>query len=137
MCAKPLQSCLTVTPWTVARQGLVSMGFSNKDAGAGCCFLLQGIHLTRDRTCVSSASCWGLLLCLISSPLHVLFLGLKHLLQQSSPIHPTALPTCSLHILTCGLPSETSPPPQGCDLPRLCSPLARMRRSTTSSITLS
>ena len=40
-----LFSCvrLFVTPWTVAQQDPLSMGFSSKNTGAGCCFLLQGI----------------------------------------------------------------------------------------------
>ena len=36
-----------VTPWTVALQASLSMGFSSKDTGVGCHALLQGILLTR------------------------------------------------------------------------------------------
>ena len=38
---------LSVTPWTVARQPPLSMGFSGKNTGVGCHFLLQGIFLTQ------------------------------------------------------------------------------------------
>ena len=45
------QSCLTLcdpaTLWTVARQAPLSMGFSTKNTGVGCRFLLQGIFLTQ------------------------------------------------------------------------------------------
>ena len=34
------------TPQTVTRQALVSMGFSHKDTGVGCHFLLQGLSRT-------------------------------------------------------------------------------------------
>jgi len=36
---------LFVTPWTVARQASLSMGFPRQDTGAGCHLLLQGIFL--------------------------------------------------------------------------------------------
>ena len=36
-----------VTPWTVARQAPLSMGFLSKNTGVGCPFLLQGIFPTR------------------------------------------------------------------------------------------
>ena len=35
------------TPWTVARQAPLSMGFSRKITGVGCHFLLKGIFLTQ------------------------------------------------------------------------------------------
>ena len=38
---------LFVTPWTVAHQAPLSMGFSRKNTGVGCHFLLQGIFLTQ------------------------------------------------------------------------------------------
>ena len=38
---------LFVTPWSVARQDPLSMGFSSKNTKAGCHFLLQGIFLTQ------------------------------------------------------------------------------------------
>ena len=37
---------LFATPWTVACQALLSMGFS-RQPGMGCCFLLQGIFSTQ------------------------------------------------------------------------------------------
>ena len=43
-----------VTPWTVARQAPLSMGFSSKNTGVGCHTLLQGIFPT-----------WGLNPCLL------------------------------------------------------------------------
>ena len=38
------KSCLILaTPWTVARQAPLSMGFSRQETGHSCYFLLQGI----------------------------------------------------------------------------------------------
>ena len=37
---------LFATPWTVAQQAPLSMGFPSKNAGVGCYFLLWGIFLT-------------------------------------------------------------------------------------------
>ena len=36
----------SATPWNVARQALLSMGFSRGEYCSGCHFLLQGIFLT-------------------------------------------------------------------------------------------
>ena len=48
MCVLVAQSCLTLCyPWTVAHQAPLSMGFSGKNIGVGCHFLLQGIFLTQ------------------------------------------------------------------------------------------
>ena len=47
MGAQSLQSCLSVTPWTVALQAPLSMGFSRQEYGVGCHALLQGIFLTQ------------------------------------------------------------------------------------------
>ena len=42
------RSCLTLaTPWTVARQAPLSMGFLRQNTRVGCCFLLQGIFQTQ------------------------------------------------------------------------------------------
>ena len=38
---------LFVTPWTVALQVPLSVGFPSKNTGMGCCFLLQGIFPTQ------------------------------------------------------------------------------------------
>ena len=38
---------LFVTPWTVARQAPLSVGFPGKNTGLGCHFLLQGIFPTQ------------------------------------------------------------------------------------------
>ena len=35
------------TPWTVGRQAPLFMGFSSKNTGVGCHFLLQGIFPTQ------------------------------------------------------------------------------------------
>ena len=35
VCAESLQSCLTVTPWTVAHQDPLSMGFSRQEHWSG------------------------------------------------------------------------------------------------------
>ena len=39
---------LFATPWMVARQAPLSMGFPGKNTRMGCHFLLQGIFLTQD-----------------------------------------------------------------------------------------
>ena len=42
------KSFLTLaTPWTVASQAPLSMGFPSKNTGVGCHFFLQGIFLTQ------------------------------------------------------------------------------------------
>ena len=38
---------LFLTPWTIASQALLSMGFPGKNIAVGCYFLLQGIFLTQ------------------------------------------------------------------------------------------
>ena len=38
---------LLATPWTVAHQAPLSVGFSSKNTGVGCRALLQGIFLTQ------------------------------------------------------------------------------------------
>ena len=38
---------LSATPWTVACQAPLSMGFHRQDTGVGCHFLLQGIFPTQ------------------------------------------------------------------------------------------
>ena len=48
---------LFVTPWTVAHQAPLSMGFSRHEYWSGCYFLLQGIFPTRDSLHLSSISC--------------------------------------------------------------------------------
>ena len=53
--AKSLQSCVTlVTPWTVAQQAPLSMGFSRQESWSGLpCPAPLGIFPTRDGTWVS------------------------------------------------------------------------------------
>ena len=46
---------LFATPCTVAYQAPQSMEFSRKSTGVGCCFLLQGIFLTKDQASPSPA----------------------------------------------------------------------------------
>ena len=45
--AHPMALWLLGTPWTVAHQAPLSMGFSGKNTGAGCHFLLQRIFPTQ------------------------------------------------------------------------------------------
>ena len=46
--------CLTLWPMDCSLPGSFVHGVSHgKNTGVGCCFLLQGIFLTKDRTCVS------------------------------------------------------------------------------------
>ena len=48
MCVQSLsQVQLSVTPWTVACQALLSIGFLDQNTGMGCHFLLQGIFRTQ------------------------------------------------------------------------------------------
>ena len=37
----------SVTPWTLVLQAPLSMGFSNKNTGVGCHFLLRGVFPTQ------------------------------------------------------------------------------------------
>ena len=50
---------LFATPWTVACQAPLSMGFSRQEYLNGLSFLLQGIFPTQNGTCVSFISCIG------------------------------------------------------------------------------
>ena len=50
MCVSVCSVCaiwLSVTPWTVALQAPLAMGFSRQDYWSGLCFLFQGIFLTQ------------------------------------------------------------------------------------------
>ena len=47
---------LFVASWTVAYQAALSMGFSSKNTGVGCHFLLQGIFLIRGSNLISCVS---------------------------------------------------------------------------------
>ena len=42
LCAKSLQSCLTVTPWTIAQQAPLSMKFSRQEYWSGLLFPSPG-----------------------------------------------------------------------------------------------
>ena len=50
---------LFATPWTVASQAPLSMGFSRPEKWSGCHFFLQGSSWARDRTLVSYICCTG------------------------------------------------------------------------------
>ena len=49
---------LFATLWTMAHQAPLSMGFSSKNTGVGCYFLLQGIFPTQGFRDVSCISCF-------------------------------------------------------------------------------
>ena len=56
-----LLSCtwLFETPWTLAHQAPLFMGFPGKNTGGGCCFLFEGIFLTqRLNPCLLSLMHW-------------------------------------------------------------------------------
>ena len=59
-----LLSCvwLFVTPWTVAQQAPLSIGFPGKNIGASCYFLLQGIFPTQGSNPCLCVSCTGRLM---------------------------------------------------------------------------
>ena len=58
--AKSLQSCLTLCdPVDCSPPGSSVHGILQADTGVGCHFLLQGIFLTQDRTCIFFVSCTG------------------------------------------------------------------------------
>ena len=58
MCAKLLQSCLTLGDlWTVAHQAPLSMGFSRQEYWMGFPVLCRGSSWPRDRTWVFCGSC--------------------------------------------------------------------------------
>ena len=46
-CCSVAKSCPTATPWTVAYQALLSMGFAGKNAGVGSHSLLLGLFPTQ------------------------------------------------------------------------------------------
>ena len=48
---------LIVTPWTVARQAPLPMGFSKQEYWSGLSFFLQTIFLSQDGTWVSCIIC--------------------------------------------------------------------------------
>ena len=54
-------SCVRLfgTPWTVAHQAPLSMGFSSQEYLSGLPFLPPGIFPPRDQTCISYVSCIG------------------------------------------------------------------------------
>ena len=54
--SRSVMSQLFASPWTVARQAPLSMGFSRQDTGVGCHVLLQGSFPTQGLN-------WGLPLC--------------------------------------------------------------------------
>ena len=81
MCAQSLSHVqLFVTPWTVAHQAPLSMGFSKQDTGGGCHGLLQGIFPTQGPN-----------------------LGLLHLL----PCQAESLPLCHLGSPICKVSAHT------------------------------
>ena len=46
-CCLVVKSCLTLTPWTVALQAPLLMGFPRQEHWSGCHFFLQGIFPTQ------------------------------------------------------------------------------------------
>ena len=51
---------LFATPWTVAHQVPLSMGFTGKNTGVGCHVLLQGVFLTQgSNLCLMSPALAG------------------------------------------------------------------------------
>ena len=60
---------LFATPWTVAHQTLLSMGFSRQEYWSGFHFLLQGIFPIQGSNYISYVSCIGWTLCLMSPAL--------------------------------------------------------------------
>ena len=89
-----------MTPWTVALQALLFMGFPSKNLGVGCYFLLQEIFLTQ-----GSNRC---LLCLLHWQVN--FLPLRHLEMEAKYLLPHlsggTTGTCPLHSQT---PSRFEP----------------------------
>ena len=89
-----------VTPWTVALQAPLFMGFPSKNLGVGCHLLLQGIFLTQ-----GSNRC---LLCLLHWQVN--FLPLPQLEMEAKYLLPHlsggTTGTCSLHSQT---PSRSEP----------------------------
>ena len=76
--AQSLSAVWLMTPWTVACQAPLSMGFSSNNNGVGCHFLFQGTSESRDRICLSCIGGWILdhwttweAQCLSPQPLYV------------------------------------------------------------------
>ena len=59
LCTKSLQSCLTLTPWTVACQVSLSMGFFRQEYWSGLPFPSRWDLLIRDQTLVFYVYCIG------------------------------------------------------------------------------
>ena len=73
---------LFVTPWTVAYQAPPPMGFSSKNTGVGCHFLLQGIFPTQGSN-LGLLHCRQTLYHLSHQGRPKVFSGIKHILQIS------------------------------------------------------
>ena len=73
---------LLVTPWTVARQAPLSMGFSRQDNEGGCHALLQGIFPTQGS--------------------NLRLLSLLHGQASSLPLAPPEKPTTGAEIVNSG-----------------------------------
>ena len=58
----------SVTPWTIACQAPLSMGFPRKNTGGGCHFLFQGIFLTQRSNPISCVTCIGREISFASEP---------------------------------------------------------------------
>ena len=58
-CVQPLIMSNSLTPWTVAHQAPLSMGFPSKDTGGGCHFLLQCALYIRIWSCYQKAEIWS------------------------------------------------------------------------------
>ena len=86
---------LLVTPWTVACQAPLSMGFPAKNTGVGCPFLLQGIFLTQGLNPALQVD--SLLLSYQGSPYTLQYLLLKTWLNNSMGMVSMITSDCPLH----------------------------------------
>ena len=83
-CCLVSKSCLSfATPWTVAHQAPLSMGFSRKNTGGSCHFLLQGIFPTQG--------------------LNLSLLGLMHWQADSLPLSHLRGPCCHIDCSLIGI----------------------------------
>ena len=101
-----------VTPWTVARQALLSIEFSSKNIGVGCHFLLQGSPRPRAGIHASCVSRFGRLVLYLLSHQGVTHKGENNYShrgppQRTSGLNPHPAP-------------QSSGPAPGRQAPRTC-----------------
>ena len=92
-----------VTPWTIAHQAPLCMGFPGKNIGMGCHFLLQRIFLTQgSNVCLLHWQANSLPLSYLGSPQEIIHIRKRGIKCEAGNISvldcPGASPSLSLHL---------------------------------------